>query len=374
MHARIPSRLLMAATLATTLAACEQSTGPEDQATFDAEAVLGDYRALDSILSSPSMAGFRAMASGITFQSLGPEAELIQASLEELYGPDAAGPGALTTREGAEAWAGGVGKLAYALGPDVARSPLISALRRGRTFVYDPGLGRYVIDPAREGAPATGVRFILYAPAGGHPDVGQEVGHADLIDEGDGSPQDIALRLVVVDGDRTILEYRTTIDVVAQGGMITVDGFIQGPYDRLTFDLGVRGTAGAEGSQVDVSFDLGMENRDYRAAGSIQGMNGSTGEGGKVHLQASHGRDSFSVDLTGTDTTIGGTVKVNGDLFATVSGHPDNPTVTSADGDPLNGLEFLVLVGIVDTSGKVFHLFGDLMNPIDELVLLALIL
>ncbi len=374
MHTRIASRLLMLASLAASLAACEQTTDPGDRATFDAEAVLGDYRALDSILSSQSMAGFKAMASGITFQSLGPEAEFIRASLEELYGLSAAGPGALTTQDGAGAWAGGVGRLAHALGPEVARSPLISPLRRGKTFVYDPGLKRYVIDPARAGAPPTGVRFILYAPAGGHPDVGREVGHADLIDEGDGSSQDIALRLVVVDGDRTILEYRTTIDIVAKGGVITVDGFVQGPYDRLTFDLGVRGTAGAEGSEVDISFDMGLENRDFRAVGSIQGMNGSTGEGGKIHLQASHGRDSFVVDLTGTDTTIGGTVKVNGKLFATVSGHPDNPTVTSADGDPLNGLEFLVLVSVVDTSGKVFHLFGDLMNPIDELVLLALIL
>lgn len=374
MNARSQSRLITLATVAGTLAGCEQSTGPEDRATFDAEAVLADYQALDSVFSSQTMLGFRAMASGITFQSLGPEVEFLGATADRLLSLDSPGGGLSSSPVAAGHWAGGTGRLAYALGPEVARAPLISPFRRGKTFTYDPDLGRYAIDPDREGAPATGVRFILYAPLQGHPDVDHEIGYADLIDEGDGSAEDIALRLVVVEGDETVLDYRTTIDVVAQGGKITVEGFLQGPYDRLTFDLGVEGTAGSEGAEVDISFDMRLENRDFRAVGTIHGMNGSTGEGGEIHLTTSHREDSFTVDVTGTDTTINGTVKLNGKLFATVSGHPDNPTVTSADGDPLNGLEFLALVRIVHVSEKVFHLFGDLMGPIDELVLLALIL
>jgi hypothetical protein len=367
-------RLVALAMMAATLAACEQSTAPDNPATFDAEAVLGDYQALDSIFSSPAMLGFEAMASGITFQSLGSEAELMRASAERLGTLGALQAEVSDGGGTALRWAGGLGRFVQALGPEVARSPLISQLRRGKTFIYDPSLERYVIDPDREGAPDTGVRFILYAPSQGHPDVTREIGYADLVDEGDGSAEDVALRLLVVDGSQTVLDYRTTVDVMAHGGKVTVAGFLQGPYDRLDFDLGVEGTDGSGGSDVNISFDMGLENRGFRAVGTVHGMNGSTGEGGEIHLVASHGHDSFAVDLTGTDTTIDGSVKLNGSLFATISGDPDQPTVTSADGDPLNALEALALLHVAGVSGSVFVLFGHLMDPIDELVLLALIL
>lgn len=123
--------------------ACETGTGPEDQNAFDAQAALEDHQALDLILESDAMEAFRALGAGITFQGVARESEL--------------GPGPLN-------------------------DPIISIFRRGKTFVYDPDLGRYVIDQDREGAPDTGVRFILYqSGVGGKPDPTAEVGYADLI-------------------------------------------------------------------------------------------------------------------------------------------------------------------------------------------------
>lgn len=374
MLSRARSQAILLATLGTVLAGCEQATGPGDPMTVDAEGILADYQALDSVLSSQSMAGFKAMASGITFQSLGPEGAFIRASVEALHGAAAGGAELLGSRAGAKTWAGGIGQLVHAMGPEVAKVPLISSLRRGKTFVYDPDLGRYVMDPDREGAPPTGVRFILYAPAGGRPDVTQEVGYADLTDEGDGIPKGVALRLTVVEGERAVLDYRTTIDVLARGGKVGVEGFIQGPYDRLTFTLGVDGTVGSEGSEVDIAFQMALANRGFQATGSLHGVNGVSGEGGQLNLVVTHRLHTFAVDLTGTDSTIGGTVELNGRPFATVSGHPDDPVVTGPGGEPLKPLEILALLRIVNVSGGVFALFGILMDPLDELLLLALIL
>jgi hypothetical protein len=47
----------------------------------------------------------------------------------------------------------------------------------GRTFVFDPGTGQYVPDDARTGAPADGVRFILYTV---HGSTYSEDGYSDL--------------------------------------------------------------------------------------------------------------------------------------------------------------------------------------------------
>jgi len=360
--------------LGTVLAGCEQATGPGDPLIMDAEAILADYQALDSVFTSQTMAGFKAMASGITFQSLGPEGELIRASVESLLGAATGGAELLGSRSGAEAWFGGVGRLVHAMEPDVAKVPLISTFRRGKTFVYDPDLARYVMDPDREGAPPTGVRFILYAPAGGRPDPTQEIGYADLTDEGDGIPKGVAFRLTVVEGEKTVLDYRTTVDVLARGGKVGVEGFIQGPHDRLTFAIGVEGRVGSEGSEVDIAFQMAMANREFQVTGSLRGVNGVSGEGGHLNLAVTHRAHSFAVDLTGTDSTLRGAVELNGRPFAIVSGHPDDPVITGPGGEPLKPLEILALHRIVGVSAGVFALFRILMDPLDNLLLLALIL
>jgi hypothetical protein len=84
---------------------------------------------------------------------------------------------------------------------------LISDSSLGMTFVYDPAQNKYVADPLRTGAPANGIRLILYAATSiGEPDVTQETGHADLIDNGAGV-DGIDLRFEVVNEGQTFLDY-----------------------------------------------------------------------------------------------------------------------------------------------------------------------
>jgi hypothetical protein len=348
-------------------AGCDTGTEPAGSGSFDADAALEDYQAVEALLASEAMLGFKAMAQGVTFQSLGDGAVFaagVASNLSSMETP--AGAGAFGTR------------LAY-LGGNLwtppARNPVISALHRGTTFVYDPALGRYVPDPELDGAPATGVRFILYERGeDGKPDVGAELGYVDLIDEGDESEEQIALLLRVVADGTTVLEYRTTVGVLATGGQITIAGYLQGIQDRLDFEIQVAGASDGQGATVDISFEMGIATRDFLITGTVHGAEGSTGSQGEVSLTVRHGKDSFSVTAVGSDQAIEGEFRLNGKLFATVEGDPASPTVTGAKGSELTLAEQLVLREILDSVEDVFDFFEDLLDPVDELVIIAVIL
>jgi len=229
-----------------------------------------------------------------------------------------------------------------------------------------------VVDPTRMDAPATGVRFIVYAESGGRPDPSRETGYADLVDEGDGSAQDIALRLAVVQDGGTILDYRTTLDETDGRGTVTVDGFLRNEQDRLDFDLDVQGTGSGAAGTVDISFRMAVEGRAFEILGAVSGA--KQGEGGDVDVTVRHGPDSLRLDASATATTIAGTAYVNGEPFVEISGDPAAPTFRRPGGAALSHAEMLVLYRVVDVVEDVFDLFEDLLDPIDELVILAVIL
>lgn len=346
---------------------CETGTEIEDPETFDAEAALADYRAMDSVLSSPSLGDFQAMAVGITLETFGPEVRRALSAVSALEASSGPHPDPASFRT--------LAGLAASLDPTTLRNPIISTFRRGKTFVYDADKGHYVMDEEREGAPETGVRFILYrAGPDGKPDPDHEAGYADLIDEGDQSAEEIALRLVVVEESDTVIDYRTTVDFMANGGKVTAEGFIQGPLNRLDFDLQVQASGPPGGSTVDIDFEMGIAARNFLITGSVQGVQEDDGSGGQVGLTIRHGDNTFDVDLTSTETSIDGTLDLNGELFATVSGDPDAPTFTGASGHPLTVSESLVVGHVILVSKAAFGLFTILLQPVDELVILALIL
>jgi hypothetical protein len=221
---------------------------------------------------------------------------------------------------------------------------------------------------------------MLYSPAGnGKPDPSAPLGHADLIDGGDTSEEEISLRVVVVEGlvppGDTILDYSATLDVMQQGGKVSVAGFLRGHEHQLDFDIQIQGSAQPGQATMDVNFTMGISSLDFSIVGSVTGVVEDSGALGEVALTVRHGTDaSFQVDVEGTESSIEGTFTLNGALFASVSGHPDTPTFTGASAGPLTLVEALVLRQMVDSAEDVFDLFEDLLDPMDELILLALIL
>jgi len=358
-------RLYAVLALGSSAAACDTTTAPDPAASFDTDGVLADYAAVDGVRASPGWDGFQALRGRMPFGASSPALQVVDAL-------DAAGKA-----DGGRAFTLQlVRRLQSAFAEEPQRTPIISDRHRGGTFVYDPVTDAYTFDPDRDGAPATGVRFVIYeVDAAGRPIIDQEVGYADLVDEGDGSAEDIALRLIVVTNETTTLDYRTTLDASLGRGAITVRGFLQGEDGvRLDFDIAAVGTVTLGRSTLDVTFDLAVEARGFSIAGRVTGVEEGTDGEGDVELLVRHRSHSIRLDMAGRAGQLDGSVHLNGELFATVTGDAGNPTILGATGNPLRLGEVLVLRQIVDTVEDVFDLLEDLVDPVDEIVVLGIIL
>ena len=360
---RRPYLLLVA--LAGLSAACE-STAPDVDTMLDTDAALADYDAVAAVLASPDWEAFRALGGRTPFS--GSAAVGTVSALDAL---GEAGGGRTFVRE----LTARLSRVATTSGSP-AEAPIISDTHRGATFVYDPDADEYVVDPDREGAPASGVRFVLYeVDAAGTPILEEEIGHADLVDEGDESAEDVALRLTVVAHERTALDYRTTVDIGVPWAEITVAGFLQDEGGvQLDFGITARGEQSTAGGSLDITFDLGIAARGFSISGSVSGVENGGEGAGEVELVVTHRRHTLDVDVTGADGQLDGSIYLDGNLFATVSGDAGNPTLLSGDGDPLTFGETLVLQRILDALEDVFDLLEDLVDPVDELVLLGIVL
>lgn len=314
------------------LAACQDSSGPEASGRLNSQRALADYAAFDEVRQTAGWRGFQLAAPQMAAR-LG----FVRSDIA------------------------------------VGMVPLISGGNRGKTYIYDGTSQQWVIDPERTDAPANGVRFITYEPQGAHPDPTKPIGYADLVDLGDASTG-IALQLIVVEGTRTIVDYTTTLEGDDDSGHITVDGYIQNARNKLDFDIDVNGQNSNGLERVDVDFEMGIAAREFRILGDVHGQKQNGAESGAVDLRVRHGNASFTVDVSSQAGTLDGTIDLNNSPFALVSGPAQQPVFTRPNGKPIGGAEALVLWRIFDVSEDVFDLFEDLIDPIAELVIWAIIL
>ena len=340
-------------------AGCQDSTGPASHGTLNTQAALADYAAMDALLQSPGWKSFQMTAAGMEAAGVGGSAAV---SAGGMMGSLATGD----TRAFAQAMTG------IASGAS-SRVPLISDANRGKTYVYDADANRWVIDAELTGAPATGVRFLTYEPMGAEPDPSKPTGYADLIDLGDAAAG-VALQLMVVQGDMTVMDYQTTLSGAEGSGRVTVAGFLRNTQDQLDFDIDVRGQNVAGVERADITFDLGIADRAFRVLGDIHGENQAASRESAIDLTVRHGDASFRVDVDNQNGVLGGNIDLNDAAFATVSGPEHHPVFLTPAGEPLNGGQALVLWRIFDITEDVFDLFEDLVEPIAGLVIIAIIL
>lgn len=363
---RIRSTALLA--IAVFVAGCgDNGTEPEMVQEFDAEGALADFEALEAVLGSAELAGFQSLGDRTPFGSS-------PASIDAVAGMHGGDMG-----DGGRAFVLGLARrMSDARSNSLERpamGPIISGWHRGTTFVYDPTTDDYQPDLTRSDAPDTGVRFIMYElDTSGTPILEEEVGYADLIDEGDGSAEDIVLRLRVVHMEETVLDYRTTLDHDATSGALTVNGFLRGDDVRLDFDLAIAAEQVNGEEQVDLDFEFRVDSRGFVVSGTVSGIEDDDDGNGDVDISVEHGMDSLRVDVTGTDGILNGTFYVNGQVFATITGPEDEPTIVDANGEPLTWAEVLVLRHILDVVEDVFDFVEDLIDPVDDLVILGIIL
>jgi len=310
---------------------------------------------MDGFLTSPAFASYRAL--GIKIGGSGVVASVVPS-------PDAL--------EGLPA----AGEAASRLWSAVSRIPLISTGNLGNTFVIDPATGEYAVDPSRTGAPSNGVRFILYALVEGteDPDLSQEIGHVDLVDQG-ATSAGIDLRLTAVADGLTFLEYGVTVEGDDTNGTVAIDGFVADATNRLDFDFDVSATENGNQTNVSLNASVRVDSEGLVITVAANGASFDGQEGSlTVQLSVRYGSESLDIDVEGDDTAIDATFRINGSVFATATGNPDAPVILGADGTELSEQEIRVLQEIVETADEIFNFFEDLAGPAEGIILLAAIL
>ncbi len=352
---RSASRCTTAASLAIALlAGCAESrvTAPSEGG-FDVVAASAATASLNGLVSGPGITSVAALGARMPV-------ELGGASAGPASNAPAAGVAGLALRL--------LRSLPAADGPFAVQGIRPSVL--GRTYVYDPAAHRYVADPTRDGAPANGVRFILYAvdSASQEPRVGQETGYADLIDDGAAAGLGVGLHFRAVTGGRTFLDYAFTLTPALGGATLRVAGFLADEQDRLDFTLSAAAQASGGSASVQVAFAFALPARHFHAAGTIAGASNGAAGALRIDVSVAIGADAIHLTAESNGDAVNAALLVNGRLFATITGDPHHPTIRGEGGRELSPEETRALGDMVGVVYGVLELFEHLLEPVAALL------
>ena len=239
-----------------------------------------------------------------------------------------------------------------------ASTAAISAAVAGKTYEYSGGT---YVPGARTGAPANGVRFLLYAvdPVTFVPVAPLvETGYVDITDLSGTNTR--AARVEVVSGSTTYLDYTVTANSLT--GRVTVVGFVtDGTHQaNLNLQASLSSTGvltlvyGLDVPQRDVSIDLTL---------TATGLDTPSGTIGIILTMSG---PNGTVSLSGEFTSTGGslTVRTGGKTFATitVTGAAD-PVITGAGGLPITEEDAAALRGIFELTSEAFASFDKMRAP-----------
>lgn len=255
------------------------------------------------------------------------------------------------------------GPLAVVIPPDV----------RGTTYVFDLERHRYVADPTREGAPQDGVRYILYAvnPLTGEPRVSEEIGHADLTDEGDDTPNAASLRLQAVSDGITFVDYTVALAGAPHAMELTVNGTFFDRSKHLEFAIRAHAEATEVRQSLALQFQLAVPEDEFALANQARAV--ATRADSTVHAeQAVHiDATTFAISSVHGPDRVDATVGVNGVPFAVIHGRTGTLVVVSPAGDPLSDEERVALGRLMGLFDGVSRILGQLLGPVAALFALV---
>jgi hypothetical protein len=358
---RVPhyaKRSFAALALTALVAGCGggDSTSPSPDAPFDPAGTSSDIGAMEASFDSPAASGFAA-ASGAISAVLDETAAAVALKVMPTKALVAGG------KAGAQRYATTVAKV-YG-GPSVGMRPAPSTVaildeHLGVTFTYNADTDQYE-ESDLTGAPANGVRFIVYAvdPISGTPiEPLVEVGYADItVSE---TTSSATVRIKLVSADVTYLDYAVGITAASSSaGTVTISGFVTNGDDRVNFDLDTH--VSSESLTLDYTITVptsGGFRIDFE--GELD-LNESTLTS-SLEARGPHGTVSISGTQNGTSGTF--EVEVNGELFATITISQGQQVVAGADGQPLTQDELEALEDIYAVFTGAFDFMADLLGPI----------
>jgi len=343
---------LVATVLALALAACGKDNGPS---TFDPQGTSADMAAAQGAFASEPTSSFAAVGPDISAVLNGSPVVASSAALA------LSRPSASSVRY-ARQLTSLLAKPGRGIQASVAAIPS-SVL--GTTFVWDETSDVYVAS-SLAGAPALGVRFLLYAidPVTLRPvEPVVEVGYVDVIDQSTTTLTDV--RVKVVSGNVVYLDYDVAVTSSASSGVVTVSGFASNGSTQANFDLQNTVSQTAAGLVLSLDYHLDVPSRSLSLNWTATFANISDTEVA-VTLDLGISGPNGDVRLVGTYGANGGTftVKVNGDPFATVTLDGSTPVITGPDGQPLTPDEEQTLETILDYYDQSLHAITELLAPI----------
>ena len=333
------------------------SSGPD--VPFNPAGTTADLGAVNSTFGSSTFASFSTF-SPLFDAALAPAVPVVSATAAAL-------DIRATTKEGMQAAAA---RSAQRLAPLMSSASRIAmstsaaavpAEAAGKTFVYSGGT--YVMSDLA-GAPANGVRFILYAvdPVTRAPvEPVVETGHVDLIDLSSGSTS--AARVRVFSGEVEYLNYTVSVVSTVSGGRISVIGFVTDGTNQANINLRATLTANAG---LTLTYGLDVPTRDFSIdlslTSSLADPQSST-IGISLDVRGGNGWIQMSGQFDQTGGTLN--VSVSGHHFATIAQTGIGaPVITGADGLPLADEDIAALEGIFEMTNGAFTSFDQLFLPV----------
>lgn len=352
------------ALLCLTSGACagDDAIGPASPVTLDAGRVEADVGAMRGVMAAPAWASFTTMSEHF---GLTPIASSALSSSRDLVSTG----GSLSVAD----MQGVASGLAIGVLAPSARTIRVESL--GKTFRWDATARRYVHAPERSGAPANGVRFLLYAinPVTHEPLVDNEIGYADLTDVGLALANGFGLRLQVVSGTLTALDYTVVIQGTENAGSLGVSGFLSDGTTRLQFVIDAHARSAGATAALDVDFQFAIPERGLSVVAHVNGAHTAQENAQRVDLSVRSGASRIDVAVTEDARAVDATIHVNDQLFATVRGDRHNPEIRGAGGRELTQQEMQALQHIVALAGGIFELFANLLKPVVAIFALSTI-
>lgn len=223
----------------------------------------------------------------------------------------------------------------------------------GKTLVWDTTSLSYVVSANATGAPANGVRLLLYFA---DPNTNlpfkplQVLGYLDLTDKS--TPQADKLGVLVAIVNQTVASYDVTLTVgLTSATERAVGYFLDGTAaNRVDFDIQDTGTETAitrtsslsteDGDHINVTLKLSLVTTS------------------SLTVSVAHANSNLEMSASGnffadTPQPMSGAVKFNGNTVGTIGGSTDDPTITGASGHTFTQGEVDALFNIFVTAGDI---------------------
>lgn len=225
--------------------------------------------------------------------------------------------------------------------------PILPADLLGKTFEWDAGEEGYVVTE-REGAPANGMRFIVYDRT---QDPLVENGFVDVTDESDPSADRLAVHLEK-DGT-TRLDYEVEVTETTSSASVSVAGYLTDGTERVDFDVVESVLETTEGFRIDLDYSLSLAGQPLSVELDYSVDFGAALTADFVATFV-NGANTLVLDMTQDgEGAIDGSVEWNGDLVMTVTDDGSGePVFLGPEGEELTAAEAAALQEMFEIAAE----------------------